>query len=272
MNTVPTFIYGTAWKKEATTNLIKKAVSLGFSAIDTANQPKHYSEAAVGTALLDLQQENIRREHLFLQTKFTPANGQDERIPYDPTLDYATQVQTSFQSSLEHLYTDYVDSYLLHGPYSWPGLGDADWEVWKAIEQIYTLGKARMIGVSNVNIQQLELLCRDAKVKPMVVQNRCFAKHHWDKEVREFCKAHSIIYQGFSLLTANPVVVHSAEVESIAYRLGKTAEQVIFRFCLQIGIVPLTGTSSEAHMQLDLAIKDFELTTHEVATLSNLFY
>jgi diketogulonate reductase-like aldo/keto reductase len=267
----PRFIYGTAWKTTATAALIKTAVSMGFKAIDTANQPKHYSEQLVGDALLELTQTGVvSREQLFLQTKFTPADGQDERIPYDPTADLATQVVTSFQSSLAHLKTSYIDSYLLHGPYGWPNLNDADWKVWQAIEKIYESGKAKLIGISNVNIKQLELLTSKAKIKPMVVQNRCFAHQGWDKAVREFCKNNNIMYQGFSLLTANTEMLQSKKVIATAQRLNKTPEQIIFRFAVQIGMVPLTGTRDAQHMQQDLAIGDFELSVEEMVAIENV--
>src|ERR1700757_2143885 len=145
MNT-PSFIYGTAWKKEATAELVRTAVTAGFKAIDTANQPRHYSEALVGDALAALAGEGVNCDSIFFQTHFTPFNGHDHRIPYDPTVDLATQVSQSFESSLRNLKTDRVDSYLLHGPYSYPGLGAADWEVWSAIEGIYGSGRAGMIG------------------------------------------------------------------------------------------------------------------------------
>src|SRR5512145_2239437 len=114
---VPSFMYGTAWKKEATAQLVKLAVASGFKAIDTANQLIHYQEALVGEALQTLAKQGITRESLFLQTKFTPANGQDHRTPYDPSADFTTQVRQSFKSSLTHLHTDHIDSYVLHGPY-----------------------------------------------------------------------------------------------------------------------------------------------------------
>jgi len=264
------FIYGTAWKKEATTELVKLAVSAGFKAIDTANQLKHYSESLVGDALLQLYQEGVQREQLFLQTKFTPVNSQGDNIPYDPTADFATQVRTSFQSSLTHLHTDYIDSYLLHGPYLARGLGSADLAVWKAIEDLYDTGKVKSIGVSNFNIEQMILLTHEARIKPMTVQNRCYARYGWDKEVRIFCKDNDIIYQGFSLLTANLEVLQHHRLHEIAARVGKTPAQVIFRFCLHIGIVPLTGTNDEIHMQQDLEVYHFELTADEVLEIERL--
>jgi diketogulonate reductase-like aldo/keto reductase len=114
---------------------------------------------------------------------------------------------------------------------------------------------------------QLELLTRDAKIKPMIVQNRCFANQGWDKPVREFCQAHKIMYQGFSLLTANRDVVQSQHIQSLAKSLGKTPEQIIFRFAMQIGIVPLTGTSNIEHMRLDLQTTDFTLSDTDIATI-----
>jgi diketogulonate reductase-like aldo/keto reductase len=263
----PKIIYGTAWKESATTHLVEEAILAGFTAIDTANQPRHYSESLVGEALLKLKEQGIPRENLFLQTKFTSPNGQDHRIPYDPKADIATQVESSFQSSLKHLRTDYLDSYLLHGPYSGGGLVEEDWQVWEAIEKLYTADKAKHIGVSNVNIMQLKLLVQGAKIKPMMVQNRCFAELGWDKAVREFCRQHQIMYQGFSLLTANREAWGHEKVAQIAQRLNKTPAQVILRFATLIGITPLTGTTDKKHMQQDLQIFDFDLSVEEIDEL-----
>jgi len=264
INKFPSFIYGTAWKEDATADLVEMAVTTGFSAIDTANQPRHYQEHLVGKALIRLTGKGISREDLFLQSKFTPANGHDQRIPYDPTKNLTTQVEQSFESTLKNLHTDHLDSYLLHGPYTQPGLGGKDWEVWNAIEEIHKTGKARFIGISNVNIVQLKRLTEKAKVKPMVVQNRCFANRGWDREVRDFCRINQIVYEGFSLLTANPFVVQNSEVQSIARELKRTPEQVIFRFSMQAGMTPLTGTTSEQHMKEDLQAVDFELKDDDV--------
>ena len=267
---VPSFIYGTAWKKESTTRLVELAVSAGFTAIDTANQIIHYDEGLVGKARLELERTGIRRETLFLQTKFTPTGGQDHRTPYDASASITTQVRQSFESSLEHLHTDYVDSYVLHGPYSRVGLGEADWEVWSAIEEIYESSRAKMIGISNVNPAQLDLLCERASIKPMVVQNRCFAVLGWDQEVREICRANEIIYQGFSLLTANRGVLDDPEVQQIASRLAASPAQVVFRFAMEVGMLPLTGTTNELHMKEDLKAKDLELTSDEVQRILEL--
>jgi len=267
---LPSFMYGTAWKKDATTQLVQLAVAAGFRAIDTANQLIHYQEALVGEALQALAKQGIARETLFLQTKFTPTNGQDHRTPYDASADLTTQVNQSFDSSLAHLHTDYVDSYVLHGPYSRYSLGAADREVWAAMEALYQAGKTKMIGISNVTAQQVIQLCAEATVKPMVVQNRCYAALGWDQEVREICRSHGIIYQGFSLLTANRDVLTDPEVRAIAKRLGTGLAQVIFGFAMHIGMLPLTGTTNPQHMKEDLQAEQLTLSTEDIQRIATI--
>lgn len=264
---LPSIMYGTAWKKETTALLVLQAVEAGFRAIDTANQLVHYDESLVGEALLQVADQGISRETLFLQTKFTPVSGQDHRLPYDAKADITTQVKQSFESSLEHLHTDHLDSYVLHGPYNRRGLGVEDWEVWAAIEKLYEDGRTKMIGVSNVTAEQLILLCDQAKHKPMVVQNRCYAALGWDKAVRNICRDNRIIYQGFSLLTANREVFVEPAVRAMAVKYEAGMAQIVFRFSQQAGILPLTGTTNPQHMKEDLQLDQFTLTPEEVHSI-----
>jgi len=267
---LPSFMYGTAWKKEATTQLVQLAVASGFTAIDTANQLIHYQEALVGEALRSLAKKGIKRDTLFLQTKFTSVDGQGGRTPYDASADLATQVRQSFDSSLIHLGTEYIDSYVLHAPISRRGLGAADWEVWAAMEGLYQSGKTKLIGISNVAAGQLAQLCEQANHKPMVVQNRCFAALGWDQEVREICRANGIVYQGFSLLTANREVLADREIQAIAKQLGTGPAQIIFRFAMQIGMLPLTGTTSQQHMKEDLQAEQLALSSEEIQRIETI--
>lgn len=264
---IPNFIYGTAWKEDNTEDLVCTAIEIGFRGIDTANQRRHYNEAAVGSAISKVLNNGIKREELFIQSKYTYANGQDHRIPYDINADYRTQVKQSFQSSLEHLRIDYIDSYVLHGPSSNFGLTQDDWQVWQEMEAIHKEQRTRYLGVSNVSIDQLKVLFEGAKVKPTFVQNRCFAQQGWDKNVREFCKENGIKYQGFSLLTANPFVL--PKVKQIADKINKTPAQVLFRFSMHIGILPLTGTTSKIHMKEDLEL-DFSLKDEDIQFIENI--
>ena len=271
--TIPTFLYGTAWKENQTEALTLLAIESGFVGIDTANQRRHYYEAGIGKALQQaLSKNNKQRSDFFLQTKFTYAASQDHRLPYDPKADYTTQVRQSFESSLEHLNTTYVDSYILHGPASSRGLNDADWEVWRAMENLQKTGSVKLLGVSNISFDQLKLLLEKSEVKPAFVQNRCYARTQWDARVRALCHANDIIYQGFSLLTANSTELSRPELLDISKRLGCSLAQLVFRFALQIGMIPLTGTSSKSHMEEVLAIYDIELTESEIDTIENIAF
>src|SRR3989344_8388844 len=266
--TKPTFIYGTAWKEEKSADLTYQALSAGFRAIDTANQRKHYFEEGVGLGIAKfLKEKGMPREELFLQTKFTYANGQDHRKPFDENDPFAKQVADSFASSLKHLQVNYVDSYVLHGPYRRTGFLKEDIETWKAMEKIFHEKKARALGVSNIDLAQLEALWTAATVKPAFVQNRCYANQLWDKDVRDFCKTNGVAYEGFSLLTANRVEIADAEILKIAKKHKKDTAQIIFRFSQQIAMIPMTGTTDPKHMALDLEIGDFELSDGEMETV-----
>jgi diketogulonate reductase-like aldo/keto reductase len=269
--TIPTFLYGTAWKESQTKVLTQLAIESGFRGIDTANQRRHYYEAGVGEAVRQVLAEGyLNRHDLFLQTKFTYAASQDHRLPYDSRADYASQVRQSFESSLRHLNTSYVDSYILHGPTLNAGLTESDWEVWRAMEELQKSGSVKLIGVSNFSFDQLQLLLQKAEIKPAFVQNRCFARTKWDAGIREICKSNDIIYQGFSLLTANNRELNRPEIHQISNRLGCTWAQVAFRFSLQIGMIPLTGTTNRAHMTEDLAALEIELTDADIDTIENI--
>jgi len=268
---IPAFLYGTAWKEERTAPLVRAAVQAGFRGIDTANQRRHYFEQAVGDALEELYQDGrLTRQDLFLQTKFTYAGGQDHRLPYDPQADFPTQVRQSCASSLQHLRTDSLDSYVLHGPSVARGLSDADYQVWKEMEALCREGKTTFIGVSNVSLGQLRMLVQAAEIPPRFVQNRCFAVTQWDRDIREFCAAQNIIYQGFSLLTANPQLFREPDMIKLARRHQKTVAQVIFRFAQQVGMLPLTGTTDDSHMREDLESSTFQLAEEDVRLIEGL--
>jgi diketogulonate reductase-like aldo/keto reductase len=269
--TVPSFLYGTAWKEERTPALVELALRAGFRGIDTANQRRHYFEAGVGEGLAAAYDAGVvTRSDLFLQTKFTYRPGQDHRLPYDPAAKLSVQVAQSMASSLEHLLTDHVDSYVLHGPASNYGWSDADAEVWEAMKKERDAGRTKQLGVSNVSLRHLEQMEAEHSELPFFVQNRCYARLGWDREVRSFCRERNIIYQGFSLLTANVEVLHHPLIGKLAERANATPAQVIFAFARAIGMLPLTGTSSAEHMKQDLASGSLELSAETVRNIEQL--
>jgi diketogulonate reductase-like aldo/keto reductase len=247
------------------------ALRSGFRAIDTANQRRHYFEAGVGEGLAAAYRAGVvTRSDLFLQTKYTYQRGQDLRLPYDPAASMAMQVTQSLASSLEHLGTDYVDSFVLHGPASGYGWSEADAEVWEAMRQQRDAGHTRLLGVSNVSLKHLEEMEASHTEMPSFVQNRCFARFGWDRDVRAFCKERNILYQGFSLLTANQEVLQHAPFGDLANKLNATPAQVVFAFARAVGMLSLTGTSNAEHMKQDLASLQITLPAEVVPAIESM--
>jgi diketogulonate reductase-like aldo/keto reductase len=266
---MPWLIYGTAWKKGRTADLVVKAIEAGFRGIDTACQPKHYDEPQVGVALQRLKDLGVERESLFIQTKFTPLGGQDpRRVPYEANAPMGSQVAQSFAVSQKNLKTRHVDSLVLHSPLAPHALL---MEAWRAMEEIQKTGDARQLGISNCyDTETLKRLFADASVKPAVVQNRFYPETGYDAHLRRWCGEQGVIYQSFWTLTANPHVLSSHVVRSLSGKHEKTEAQVFFRYLNQSGIVPLTGTCSEKHMKEDLSALDFELSTDELREVDRL--
>lgn len=266
---MPRIIYGTAWKKERTSELVTRAVRAGFSGIDTACQPKHYNEPQVGAALKILAGEGFKRESLYLQTKFTPLDGQDpEQIPYDQNASIAQQVAQSFKTSQHNLQTDYMDCLILHSPYP---TQEQTMQAWQALENIQREGGARQLGISNCyDVQVFQSLLEQTEIKPAILQNRFYKDTEYDKELRRLCEQHDVIYESFWTLTANPELLKDELIQTLSEKYQKTQAQVFFRYLTQRGIVPLTGTCSEQHMREDLDIFDFELSAEELGEVSAL--
>ena len=266
---IPRIVYGTAWKQDRTAALVEQALALGFRGLDTAGQPKHYNEAGVGQGMARALMSGLSRQAVFLQTKFTPLDGQNpQRLPYDPKASLPEQVAQSFAQSLRNLQTDYLDSLVLHSPL--PNPKDL-LAVWKAMEHIVETGGARQIGISNCyQPDLLEDLYQRARIKPAVVQNRFYAQTGHDRDLRDICRRRGILYQGFWTLTANPAILAHATVHTLAQRYQRTSAQIFYRYLTQSGIIPLIGTTSTIHMQEDVAIFDFELSVSECECVSGL--
>jgi diketogulonate reductase-like aldo/keto reductase len=270
-DTLPSFFYGTAWKEERTASLTEMALRAGFRGIDTANQRRHYFEAGVGEGLAAAYRAGVvTRADLFLQTKYTYQRGQDHRLPYDPAAPLTVQVNQSLTRSLEHLGTDYVDSFVLHGPASGHGWSEADTEVWGAMKKERDAGRTRLLGVSNVLLEHLEEMEASGAELPGFVQNRCFARFGWDREVRKFCRQRNIVCQGFSLLTANPEVVQHPRFGDLATKLNATPAQLVFAFARTVGMLPLTGTSSAEHMRQDLDSLQVSIPSEVVQAIESM--
>jgi diketogulonate reductase-like aldo/keto reductase len=266
---MPNMIYGTAWKKENTTDLVFEALKQGFKGIDTACQPKHYREDLVGLGLLKAYETGIKREDIFLQTKFTPIDGQDQNnMPYLQSDEIEIQVEKSFETSKKNLKTDFINAYILHSPV-YPG--SKLQRVWQKMEEFYDKKEVGALGISNCyDLDVLVYLYNNAKVKPSIVQNRFYAQSGYDKEIRVFCEEKGIKYESFWSLTANPHILSSEILIELASKYNREVTQIFYRFLNHINIVPLNGTTSTKHMIDDLKIMEFELLDEEINQIAIL--
>ncbi|KAK5629348.1 hypothetical protein RRF57_005063 [Xylaria bambusicola] len=258
---MPRLIYGTAWKKEATGDLVFKALKAGFRGVDTAAQPRHYNEALVAAGIREAISKGIlKREDLFIQTKFTPVSGQDlHNMPYDPKAPLEEQVHASVASSLANFTFDnsvnaYIDSLVLHSP---PSREFSDLiKVWKTLET-YVPHRIKQLGISNTDLAVVTRLCTspDVSVRPAVVQNRFYPATRWEVDLRAYCRAQRIAFQTFWTLSGNPELLHSAPVQKLAESATISAPVALYALVLGLeGTTVLDGTTSEEHMAEDLEV------------------
>ncbi|PVF94613.1 Aldo/keto reductase [Serendipita vermifera] len=263
-------IYGTAWKKEMTTSLVVTAVLSGFRAIDTACQPKHYREDLVGVALEELSTKHgIKRDSLFLQTKYTPIGGQDtsKPLPYDPSTSITQQVNDSFATSLKNLKTTYLDSYILHSPLN---TLDRTLEAWKVLCSLQDQGLVKNIGMSNTyDVKILEALERHGGRKPQVVQNRWYEGNAFDRDVVKYCRDNQIHYESFWTLTGTPALLHHRDILRLAQTKQVKPAQIVYRLVQHWGIIPLAGSTNELHMREGIAVEKIPLTDEEIPNSLN---
>ncbi|KAK0247967.1 hypothetical protein LTS09_016928 [Friedmanniomyces endolithicus] len=256
---MPALIYGTAWKKDNTRELVRQALTTGFRGIDTAAQPKHYREDLVGRGIADAMRQNgINREDLYIQTKYTSLDGHDRsNMPYDAKSSISEQVRASVASSLrhfaptaEHAEQVYIDCLVLHSPLP---TQSQTFEAWQAMES-FVPKHVRTIGISNVyHLPILTALYESASVKPTVVQNRFYRDTGYDREIRAFCKDKGMTYQSFWTLTANPDLLRSHVVNHIAACVGVSRPVALYGLVLSLGNISiLDGTTSVEHMKDDL--------------------
>ncbi|KAK9471996.1 aldo/keto reductase [Dipodascopsis tothii] len=256
---VPRMIYGTAWKKFSTDALVFQALKAGFRGVDTACQPKHYREDLVGQGIAAFLKDQatkdtgLTRENLYIQTKFTPINGQDlkQPLPYSLNSTLEDQVRQSTKTSLENLQISYIDTLVLHSPLA--TLEDTA-RVWQTMEEIRSTGIVRNIGLSNTTLDIVLALVSHTNIKPSVIQNRLYSDTDYDKKLREWATGEGVVYQSFWTLTANPHLLRAAAVISYANQLSISCEQSLYSSVLKEDICIINGTTSQKHMAEDLAL------------------
>ncbi|WP_214827883.1 aldo/keto reductase [Exiguobacterium sp. s26] len=247
---IPAIGLGTVYLRgEPGVDAITSAIRNGYRLIDSAI--RYDNEGTVGEAI---RQAGIPREQLFLTSKL--------RAQY---FDYDTALEM-IRESLYRANLDYWDLFLLH----WPNpKQDKYVEAWRALIQAKENGWIRSIGVSNFMPEHLDRLIEETGETPVINQ---IEMHPYFSQVeqRQADKERGIITEAWSPLSRARTVTHDETIAEMARQKGKTVSQVILRWHVQLGVIPLPRSSSELHQKENLDVFNFELTEDEMETLNAL--
>lgn len=238
-------------KNDITINdTLNRAIENGYRMFDTGRLYGH-SEQAIGRAI-----SRQNRQDFFLVTKVS----EDDLNRYAN----ATTVHDNLMMSLHFLKTDYVDAYLLHFP-------SGDWiSTYKEIEKEYISGYAKAIGVCNFDVQELQQLMKEIKIKPMICQVE-LNPLNTKKELVDFCKENGIVLMAHTPTAhMDPRVVKSDIFQKLMSKYNKSAAQIIYRWHYQNSIIPIVSSVSNSHMKENLSIFDFNLLDSEMKEIDNL--
>ena len=236
--------------------VVKNAIKVGYRHIDTAQA--YGNEEGIGMALKEI---DIPREELFITTKVM-AEYKDYK-----------SAKKSIDESLQKLGLDYIDLILIHSPEPWMEFrtSNKNWdkenlEVWHALEDAYSEGKVKAIGVSNFHISDLDNLMKNAAIKPMV--NQVLAHiGQTPFEILDYCNKNDILVEAYSPI-AHGEAGRIKEVIDIANKYNKSFAQICLKYLLQLGMVVLPKASSKEHLLSNLDL-GFEISDADMEVLRN---
>ena len=230
------------------------ALQNGYTHIDTA--AVYGNEESVGKAILD---SGIPRERLFITTKlWNQVRGYEETIE-------------AVETSLRKLKLDYIDLYLIH----WPNplkyrdcWEEKNSESWRAMEDLYQMGKIKAIGVSNFLIHHLEALKKTRRIAPMVNQIKLFPGLQ-QEELCRYCEKEQIVLEAYSPFGTGRIF-EVQELKELAQKYNKTVAQICIRYAIQKNRIPLPKSVTRERILSNLKVFDFELEEADVAFLDLL--
>ncbi|ALC44335.1 CG10638 [Drosophila busckii] len=257
---------------------VRHAIDIGYRHIDTAFF--YQNEVEVGKAIRDKIAEGVvKREDIFLVTKLW-------NIYHDPEL-----VEAACRKQLSNFGLEYIDLYLMHMPVGYKfvddqtllpknedgvlQLTDVDYlDTYKAMEQLVKLGLVRSIGVSNFNSEQLARLLKNCEITPVTNQVECSPAIN-QKSLTSFCKSYGITVTAYTPLgkpkpnEEKPEFIYSPKVTTIAQKYKKTSAQIVLRYLVEIGVMPIPKSSNIGRITENFNIFDFELTEAERSVLDS---
>ncbi len=252
---IPCVGFGT-WKllnDDDTVDIVKTAIDCGYRHIDTAFA--YHNDNAVGKAVRGC---GLKRNELFITSKLdNPSHG------YENTL-------KEFDITMNNLGLDYLDLYLIHWPRpaqfrdNWKELNEGSW---KAFEELYNAGKIKAIGVSNFLEHHIDAILETATIAPMVDQLELHPQYV-QREAVTYCKDHRIIIEAWSPLLKghmnHPLLIETAKT------YNKTVAQLLLRWSIQHGFLPLPKASTADRMRENADIFDFEISEKDIEALKVL--
>lgn len=253
---IPEIGYGTYLEKGVDCyNGVLEALKAGYRHIDTA--AFYGNEEEVGKAIRD---SNVPREEIFVTTKVRNTDRGYEKA------------KKSLEESLERLGLDYVDLLLIHWPANerqFPGKSnEINLDTWKAFIELYKEGKAKSIGVSNFYLHHLKNLINNSEITPMVDQIELHPGY-MHEELLEFLKSHQIICEAWSPLGRGNLLTNQTVI-NLANKYNKSTAQILIKFILQIGAIPLVKSKNKLRIKENLDINDFEMSSEDLDILKRI--
>lgn len=244
---MPSIGFGTykSGNDEETAKIVKYALEIGYRQIDTASF--YGNEVGIGNGI---KESRINREDIFLVTKLW-----NDDHGYDKTIE-------AFNKSLERLQVNYIDLYLVH----WPNKLNP--ETWKAFEYLYRVGKVKSIGVCNFKIGHLEELKKTAEIMPMVNQIEIHPQSS-KNDMLSYCEENDIQLVAWSPIMRGKLFSNELII-GLSEKYKKTIAQIILRWHVQRGIIPIPKSSNEERIKENLSIFDFELSNDDMKTIDLL--
>lgn len=231
---------------------VRTAVSLGYRHIDTAQA--YENEAGVGEGVRTC---GLPREQIFVTSKVAA-----EHKDYD-------SAARSIDETLEKMGLDYLDIMIIHSPQPWADFRGGDYAegnraAWRALEDAYTAGKLRAIGVSNFRKPDLDNILSDCRVKPMVDQILLHISNT-DLGLLDTCRTQDILVEAYSPI-AHGEALKNPMIAEMAAKYGVSAAQLCIRYVLELGAVALPKTADPEHMKANAAV-DFDITPDDMELL-----
>lgn len=245
------FYYGRILRKYLTyklTDSISQAIKMGYRLIDTS--AAYNNEEAIGKAI---RKSGVKREELFITTRVT--NRQQ----------YARKVRESFFDSLEKLQLEYIDLYMIH----WP-VTDYYLDTWREMEKLYKEGYIRNLGVANCHKHHIEEILDICEVKPVINQVEVHPLFT-QKPLIEYCKSQSIQVEAYSPIAQNnDRLRNNKTLRSLADKYGKTMQQIILRWHIENGVIPIPRSTNVGRLHLNIDVFDFSLTKEEISRIDSI--